>query len=334
MSLGTIILILLLLIMLSVVPIRPKDQSCLMLEKFKRKKSLMMHLMNKRFLTVIMLAFVLLLTNCRQDGAVERAGMAISNKGESASVKLDDFPIELEQQGLNSFYGPELKSSDDFREMVKESFADLKVGFGKAGVSDLLEEFVKQAEQQDIREIDVNPGVKLQWMIFRKGPTIEVVRDVVWDGKEPFAAFLVNVDKAGVWYTFVIAAKSGNVFLALPRLMPVVELVPNDVPFCMVAISPIDLSTGEDVTVDASQSTDPDGTVMSMLVQVEDENNALISKDVIDKPPFIERLTMVQPGNYSIRVSVTDDKGKESYSPGCPETKVFVTAHEESKKET
>ena len=233
---------------------------------------------------------------------------------------------ELKQLGVNSLYGPELKSNDDFREMIKETLADLKKGFEKAGATDLFEEFVKQAEQADIREIDVNPGEKLQWMIFKKGTTVEVIKDVVWAGKEPFAAFLLNVDKAGVRYPFVISAKSGNVSLALPGPMPVKELAPDDVPFCEVAISPINLSIGEVVTVDASQSADPDGVILSMLVQIVDANNSVISKKVIDTPPFIERLTMTQSGDYSIRVSVTDDKGKESYSPGCPETKVIVTA--------
>ena len=234
--------------------------------------------------------------------------------------------IELAQLGANSLYGPELKSSEDFREMVKETLADLKKGFEKAGASDLLADFVKQAEQPDIREIDVNPGEKLQWMIVKKGAVVEVIRDVVWIGKEPFAAFLLHVDKAGIRYPFVISAKSGNVSLAPPRPMPVQELAPNDLPFCEAVISPIFLSAGEDVTVDASQSADPDGTVVSMLVQVEDANNTVLSRNVRDKPPFIMKLTMAQPGDYLIRVSVTDDKGKESYSPGCPETKVTVTA--------
>lgn len=233
--------------------------------------------------------------------------------------------IELAQLGVNPLYGPELKSNDDFREMVKETLADLKKGFAKAGASDLFEDFVKQAEQPDIREIDVNPGEKLQWMIFKKGAVVEVIRDVVWIGKEPFAAFLVHVDKAGDRYPFVISAKSGNVSLAQPRPIPVQELVPNDLPFCQAVVSPILLATGEDVTVDASRSADPDGTVRSMLVQVEDASNTVLAKNVIDKPPFIKRLTMTQPGEYLIRVSVTDDQGKESYSPGCPETKVTVT---------
>ena len=302
MSLGTVLLMFLLPILVSIVPLWPQGRSCLYLQRFKRKKSWVMFLVNKRFFTVVMWAFVLLLTSCQQEGTVE-----------------------LAQLGINPLYGPELKSNDDFREMVKETFADLKKGFDKAGAADLFEDFVKQAEQPDIREIDVNPGKKLQWMIFKKGAVVEVFRDVVWIGKEPFAAFLVHVDKAGVRYPFVISAKSGNVSLAQPRPIPVHELVPNDRPFCEVTISPIFLATGEDITVDASQSADPDGTVMSMLVQVEDASNTVLSKNVIDKPPFMKRLTMTQPGDYLIRVSVTDDKGKESYSPGCPETKVTVT---------
>lgn len=232
---------------------------------------------------------------------------------------------ELKEPGVNPLYGPELKSNDDFREMVTETHADLKKGFEKAGAIDLFEEFIKQAEQADIKEIDVNPGEKLQWMIFKKGETVEVIRDVVWIGKEPFAAFLLNIDKAGIRYPFVISAKSGNVLLALPKPIPAKELPPDEIPFCDVDISPIFLSTGEDVTVDASQSADSDGRVMSMLVQVEDINNTVISKNVLDKPPFIARLTMKDAGEYLIRVSVTDDQGKESFSPACPETKVAVT---------
>lgn len=316
MSLGTILLIFLIPILISVVPLRQRDQSCLYVEKVKRKRSWGVFLVNKRSLTVLMWSLVLLLTSCQQEGSVHI----------KESIGVVQAETELAQLGVNPFYGPELKSSDDFREMIKETLTDLKTGFEKAGAADLFEEFVKQAEQSDLREIDVNPGEKFQWMIFKKGAAVEIQREVVWIGKEPFAAFLVNIDEAGAWHTFVIAARSGNVFLAPPRLTPVKELAPNDAPFCEVAISPIFLVTGEDITVDASQSADPDGALMSMLVQVLDADNIVLSKNVLDKPPFIEKLTMTQSGEYLIRVSVTDDKGKESYSPGCPETKITVNS--------
>lgn len=235
---------------------------------------------------------------------------------------------ELERQGVNPLYGPELKSNDDFRQMIRETLPDLKRGFEKAGAIDLFEEFIKQSEQSDIKEIDVNPGERLQWMISKKGNAVEVIRDVVWVGIEPFAAFLVNVDKAGMRYPFVISAKSGNVSLKSARLIPVMELAPNEMPFCEVAISPVTLSTGGKVIIDASQSADSDGIILSMSVQVEDANNMVISNHMIDAPPFIDRLTMMESGDYSIRVSVSDDKGKVSYSPGCPKTKITVTASE------
>jgi hyperosmotically inducible periplasmic protein len=66
---------------------------------------------NRRFLTVVLWTFVLLLTSCQQEGAVEKAGRkvdktveqadkqpdnpgaAISSKGERAAVTLDDFAV-------------------------------------------------------------------------------------------------------------------------------------------------------------------------------------------------------------------------------------------------
>jgi hypothetical protein len=237
---------------------------------------------------------------------------------------------QLKQLGVNPFYGPEIKSNDDFRRMVKETRVELKKGFDQAGASDLFDDFVAQVGQPDIREIDVNPGERLQWMIFRKGKTVKVVKDVVWAGKEPFAAFLVNVDKAGVRYTFVVPAKCGNVSLALTQPLPVAKVVDNNPPFCQVAISPLNLAPGKDVTIDASQSGDTDGSIAAVFIQVEDANSKVIAKNKLDKQPFIHQLTMNQTGDYTIRVSVFDDKGKESFSPGCVATMVTVAAAQET----
>jgi hypothetical protein len=241
---------------------------------------------------------------------------------------------QLKQLGVNPFYGPEIKSNDDFRRMVRETLPELKKGFNQAGAADLFEDFVAQVKQPDIREIDVNPGEKLQWMIFRKGTTVKVVKDVVWAGKEPFAAFLVNVDKAGIRYTFVVPAKCGNVSLALTQPLPVAKVVENNPPFCQVAISPLNLAPGKDVTIDASQSGDTDGSIAAVFIQVEDANSKVVAKNKLDKPPFVHQLTMNQTGDYTIRVSVVDDKGQESFSPGCVATTVTVAAAKETKVES
>ena len=237
---------------------------------------------------------------------------------------------ELRERELPSLYGPEIKSIKQFQQMIKETVVDLKDGFAKAGAADLFEDFEVQAKRSDTQMIEVNPGEKLQWMIFRTEQSVHVAKDLIWAGEEPFSAFLVQVDKAGMRYVFVVPAISGNVSLAGTAPVPAVAQAPdlNAVPFCEVVISPTNLPVGNDVTIDASQSADPDGTISSMLIQVIDAGNNVVKKR-IDKPPFIEHMTMSEPGDYEIRVSVTDNNGKEAYSPGCTETKITVTSMQE-----
>jgi len=236
--------------------------------------------------------------------------------------------FQLKQLGVNPFYGPEIKSNEQFRQMMDEMKVEMKKGFEKAGAIGLFDDFVAQSGRMDIRMIEVNPGEKLQWMIFRKGKTVKVVKDVVWVGKEPFPAFLVQVDKAGVRYVFVVPSKCGNVSLAFVGPVPAVvaQPAPDTGPLCQVRVTPQNLAVGGEVTIDASQSTDPGGAIASVQIQVTDGGNAPFMKKALDKPPFIERLTMSKAGEYMVRVAVTDNKGNESSAPGCPATKVIVTA--------
>ena len=235
---------------------------------------------------------------------------------------------KLKQLGRNTFYTTELKSVDEFRQMVATSLPDLKEGFVKAGSADIFDDFVAQAgRSENITVVEVKPGEKLQWMIFKKGKTVKIVKDVVWTGKEPFSAFLLNVDKAGIRYTFVVPARCGNVSLALTGPMPAVvqDPVPNVAPYCQVTVTPLNVGSGKDVTIDASQSIDSDGSISSVLIQVKDAGNTVVKKKM-NKPPFIHQMTMPEPGDYTIQVSVTDDKGLESSSPKCEVTRITVTS--------
>lgn len=231
---------------------------------------------------------------------------------------------QLRQLGQNPFYGNEITSNDDFRRMVRETTAELKIGFQKAGAADLFEVFLQQSAQPNLLEIEVNPGERLQWMIFRKRETVKVLKDVVWLGKEPFAAFIVNVDQAGMRYTFVVPAKCGNVSLALTTPLPPVKPVANLPPSCKVAIAPLTVVVGKDVKIDASQSLDPDGSIASTLIEIVDNNNTIVAQDNIHQPPFVHQHSMTIVGEYFVRVGVTDDQGLQSSEPACPETKVSV----------
>ena len=247
---------------------------------------------------------------------------------------------QLKQLGVKPFYKPELKSVDDFRQMVKKTLPDLKKGFQMAGAADLYDGFVSQAGQPGIEEIEIKPGEKLQWMMYKSGKTVKLMKDVVWAGKKPFKAFRLTMEKSGNRYTFVIPAKCGNVAfdekttLPAPPPVPVAKAteppkpapVANKAPLCQVTITPVKLTAGKEVTIDASQSSDPDGKIAAVSIQLLDSSNQVVSEKKLNTPPFIYQMAMPKSGDYKIRVSVTDDKGLESTAPGCGEKMIAVTS--------
>ncbi|MGD9972962.1 MAG: hypothetical protein AB7S77_07885 [Desulfatirhabdiaceae bacterium] len=247
--------------------------------------------------------------------------------------------IQLKQLGVRPFYKPELKSVDDFRQMVKSTLPDLKKGFEMAGAADLFDGFVSQAGKPGVEEIQIKPGEKLHWMMFKSGKKVKLLKDVVWAGKKPFKAFRVNLEQSGKRYTFVIPAQCGNVALdemtALPPA-PVVKApeppkpapapAPNKSPLCHVDVSPVKLMAGKELTIDASRSNDPDGAITAVSIQVLNDKNEVVSEKKLDKPPFTHQMAMPKAGDYKIRVSVTDDKGTTSSAPGCEDKMVTVVS--------
>ncbi len=253
------------------------------------------------------------------------------------TVGMAQAETKLKQLGVRPFYKPELKTVSDLQKMVKATLPDLKKGFEMAGAPDLYEAFVHQVGQPGIEEIEVKPGENLQWMMFKSGKKIKLMKNLVWAGKKPFKAFRVVVEKSGKSYSFVVPLVCGNVALdeVKPLPPPVVKApeapkppppAPNKAPLCQVTVTPQKLMAGGDVTVDASASNDPDGSVASVKIQVLDADNKVVSEKVLDAPPFTHQLNMPKSGNYIIRVSVTDNKGLSSSAPGCADQMVTVTS--------
>lgn len=128
---------------------------------------------------------------------------------------------EIKELGRSPFIKPELKTVTDLQNMVKQMLPDLKKGFELAGASELVDEFVSQVDQANIEEVDVPVGEKLQWMIFKKAQRVEVLKGVIWAGKEPFKAFQLIVDRNGVRNIFIVPLICGNVSLARTTAIPV-----------------------------------------------------------------------------------------------------------------
>jgi hypothetical protein len=136
---------------------------------------------------------------------------------------------ELKVLGTSPFSQYDLKSVDDLRQMVESLRSDLKNGFERVGAADLFEGFVTQVNQGNVDTIEVQPGQKMQWMIFRNARAVKVITDLVWAGDKPFTAYQLDVDKSGTRYSFIIPVVCGNVALAQASTVPASSPAPMPV---------------------------------------------------------------------------------------------------------
>lgn len=157
---------------------------------------------------------------------------------------------ELKVLGTSPFSQSELKSVDDLRQMVESLRSDLKNGFEKVGAADLFEGFVTQVNQGDIETIEVQPGQKMQWMIFRSARAVKVITDLVWAGNEPFTAYQLDVDKSGTRYSFIVPVICGNVALAQSGAAPASAVAPKPATAPQEPVAPV-TSTPPSETVES-----------------------------------------------------------------------------------
>ena len=149
------------------------------------------------------------------------------------------FAATLTRLGTHPF-SQEITTEADLRAMVNNNNADLQTGFAKAGHSDLFAAFMAQFPTAKVESIQVTPGERLHWMLYKTNGTgpVKVVKDVTWGGNAAFDAFRFSIDKDGQRYEFVVPAFCSNLSLrnvgkvpVKPVMVPVKPaMVPEPVP--------------------------------------------------------------------------------------------------------
>lgn len=230
----------------------------------------------------------------------------------------------LKKLGEHPFYMPPLTSVADLQTMVQKRGANIEEGFKKAGSMDAYAAFKEQFATAKIETIKVQPGDKVQWMLFRKygkGP-VDVAKDVTWGGKAPYEAFRFTAQKDGKVYEFIVPFACGNVALKSVS-KPVAPVVPaNQPPSCSVKLSSAEVQCGKTIVVDASGSSDTDGKVVSVTFILTDASGKKIAEKVDNEAPFVQEFVVpCDAPKYSVQVIATDDKGaKSTNSAGCTQT--------------
>lgn len=232
--------------------------------------------------------------------------------------------VTLKRLGDHPFCRPPLTSEADLRGMVEKRGADLQAGFAKAGYGDLYPEFVAQFPTAKIENVKVAPGQRIGWMLFKKKGTgpVTAIKDVTWGGEAAFDAFSFHIDKDGQRYEFIIPGVCGNLSLMSVGVAP--EPVNQD-PVCNMTLSGSEIKCGEVITVDATGSTDPDGTISEVIFRLVDASNQVVAEKTDKQAPFVQEFTVpCDSPQYTVKVVVVDSKGKQSSPADCTQTVVIA----------
>ena len=130
--------------------------------------------------------------------------------------------------GVNPFVTPSLTSVDDFRSMLSNYETDVKIGFDRAGRTDLINSFLEQAPYADMMLVEYPKGSTFDWMFFRNraSKSVSVVNDLTWGGNAPISAYQFNVDYDGYRYNFAVPLICGNIALRRVSQTPAVVVAP------------------------------------------------------------------------------------------------------------
>lgn len=223
----------------------------------------------------------------------------------------------LHQLGRSPFYAPPLTDMNDLKNMVESSGKSIQKGFEVAGYPELYSVFIKEFPTAEIDAIELGKGEYLMWMFYRKngkGP-VRIAKDVTWANDKPFKAFRLYLTHQNKRYEIVIPNTCGN--LALRAVSDVPVVMANNAPECQMTVAPDNLFCGDTVTVDASGSSDNDGSIASVNISMVDSENTVVEEQTVTSAPFTASLVVPCGEGYAVQTTVTDNQGAVSTSPAC-----------------
>jgi hypothetical protein len=160
--------------------------------------------------TLVLLALVVALA-----GAMDL--LAASNA--SAQAGGDNYKTLTVLGGVNRVDQPLKDAKSVQKWMAKKRTQDgLTQVFDKAGLASLTTnviDILTKADPAQLTETEFQPGSTMVWMAFRRGggSKTDIVRNVKWGGKKPFAGFTFMIDDLNQTYIFIVPKPCANIAL-------------------------------------------------------------------------------------------------------------------------
>jgi hypothetical protein len=118
--------------------------------------------------------------------------------------------VEIARLGGPHAFAEPLQTGADLQQMLGEQQEDLKRVLSIAACEVSIEELSAAVAQGQVTEIDVAAGTTMEWMALRRDGVPVVEGPVTWAGKQPFAAFAIELESSAVRYTFLVPKPCGN----------------------------------------------------------------------------------------------------------------------------
>jgi hypothetical protein len=192
------------------------------------------------------------------------------------------------QLGLHPFYKSRDLKSADLKIIALDKAGFVKQGFEEAGSGDLVFAFLEQIQKADIQTVEVAPGDGMQWMLFKKGKKVVVLKDVVWAGKKPFTAYTFTIFRDGKLYEFVVPTICGNISLKGVKEIPA--------PICKLNVSPAEVLVGNAVKIDLCESQ----YAVKTVVTITDAAGLVIKTVELTPESCSAEVVMDKVGEYMI----------------------------------
>jgi len=231
----------------------------------------------------------------------------------------------LTEMGRSPFHQPPLTSAEDLLAMLHNNDQEVKKGFELAERAELYQPFMEKVFTTTIEVVEFPNGSWFEWMFYKKKGkgSVKIAKDVTWANETPFQGFQFDIEHQGSIHTFVIPLACGNVALMGSRPVPQPFVAPapvlpppNQSPQCAATVAPIRAFCGEMVAVDATASSDPDGTLVKKKITFINSQGEVLSEQLIEGGVLLSSVAL-PCGTNTLQVTVVDNDGAEATSAAC-----------------
>jgi hypothetical protein len=210
--------------------------------------------------------------------------------------------VEISRLGGPNAFARPLQTGSDLQQMLGELRADLQLVLSRAECQVSVEELAAAVARGQVTEIDVAAGTTMQWMALRRDGVPVVEGPLTWAGKQPFAAFAIELESSSVRYTFLVPKPCGNLALLEAVKELTISVTSGEITLTDADGRPISIRPGKSGTLTVPHS----GTVDTEIGEIGRPTTVEVTEGTVEVETAGHPLTMVLESGYQATTMRTE----------------------------